>query len=324
MHAMHMGDLNVTQIRLIAELLRLRSVSAASDSIGLSQSAASHALAKLRAQFDDPLFIRTPKGFQPTPYGERLGIAAQEAVAVLVAGITAGRKFDPRTTTRCFNLYASDVGQMVFLPKLLGYLGKVAPGASARVWPIPLEKPGLPLSSGDVDVAVGYFDNLTTGFRQSFLFRDRYVCVVRAAHPKFTKGMTVEAFQNAEHAIAHSTGMAHANIDQLLAKYQVRRKVALSVPGFHVLPMLITNSDLVAIVPGMLAEAYASHVHIKVLAMPVPPSGTAALLELAAKHATSALAVEVPGLDELAARKGSTRIVTEAQRLRRALGVAAP
>src|ERR1700693_2436265 len=85
MHAMHIGDLNVTQIRLIAELLRLRSVSAASDSIGLSQAAASHALAKLRRQFGDSLFTRTAKGFQPTPYGERLGIAAQEAVAALVA-----------------------------------------------------------------------------------------------------------------------------------------------------------------------------------------------------------------------------------------------
>lgn len=267
---MHIDDLNVTQIRLIAELLRLRNVSAAADSIGLSQPAASHALAKLRVQFDDALFTRTPKGFQPTPYGERLGTAAQEAVAVLVAGITSGRQFDPRTTTRCFNLYASDVGQMVLLPKLLGYLRKAAPGASARVWPIPLEKPGLPLSSGDVDVAVGYFDNLTTGFRQSFLFRDRYVCVVRATHPRFGKGMTVEAFQNAEHAVAHSTGMAHANIDQLLARHQVQRKVALSVPGFHVLPMLIPNSDLVAIVPGMLAEAYASQLPIKVFATPVP------------------------------------------------------
>jgi DNA-binding transcriptional LysR family regulator len=267
---MHIDDLNITQIRLIAELLRLRSVSAAADSIGLSQPAASHALAKLRAKLDDRLFTRTPKGFQPTPYGERLGTAAQEAVAVLVAGITAGRQFDPRTTTRRFNLYASDVGQMVFLPKLLRYMSNVAPGVSARVWPIPLENPGLPLSSGDIDVAIGYFDNLTTGFRQTFLFRDRYVCIVRATHPKFATGMTVEAFQNAEHAIAHSTGMAHASIDQILAKYQVHRKVALSVPGFHVLPMLIPNSDLVAVVPGMLATAYASHVPIKVLAMPVP------------------------------------------------------
>src|SRR5580704_2495449 len=254
MQNLHTADLSFTQMRLIAELLRLRSVSAASDSLGLSQPAASHALAKLRKQFNDPLFTRTTRGFQPTPFGERLGIAAQEAVAALVAGITSGRGFDPATTTRCFNLYASDVGQMVFLPKLLSHLKKAAPGASAKVWPIPLEKPGLPLSSGDVDVAVGYFNNLTTGFRQSFLFRDRYVCVVRANHPRFAKGMTSEAFNSAEHAVAHSTGMAHANIDQVLARYQVHRNITLSVPGFHVLPMVIRDSDLVAIVPGMLAE----------------------------------------------------------------------
>src|SRR5215471_3791854 len=107
MQTLHTGDLSFTQIRLIAELLRLRSVSAASDSLGLSQPAASHALAKLRRQFGDPLFTRTTRGFQPTPYGERLGMAAQEAVATLVAGITSGRGFDPATTTRCFNLYAS-------------------------------------------------------------------------------------------------------------------------------------------------------------------------------------------------------------------------
>jgi DNA-binding transcriptional LysR family regulator len=272
MQTLHTGDLSFTQMRLIAELLRLRSVSAASDSLGLSQPAASHALAKLRRQFGDPLFTRTTKGFQPTPYGERLGMAAQEAVAMLVAGIASGRGFDPVTTTRCFNLYASDVGQMVLLPKLLSHLKKAAPGASAKVWPIPLEKPGLPLSSGDVDLAFGYFNNLTSGFRQSFLFRDRYVCVVRANHPGFAKGMSVEAFNRAEHAIAHSTGMAHANIDQILARYQVHRNITLSVPGFHVLPMVIRDSDLVAIVPGMLAEEYASHVPIRVLPMPVPIS----------------------------------------------------
>ena len=101
MHAMHIDDLEWTQIRLIAELARLNSVSAASQSIGLSQSAASHALAKLRKQLGDPLFTRTQNGFQPTPYGERLGSAAREALDVLLAGLASNRPFDAQTTTRC-------------------------------------------------------------------------------------------------------------------------------------------------------------------------------------------------------------------------------
>src|SRR5438128_150293 len=133
MHNMHVQpDLDLTQIKLLAELLRLRHVSMAAQQIGLSQSAASHALAKLRKQLGNPLFTRTAEGFQPTPYGERLGLAAREALDVLVAGLASNRPFDPRTTTRRFTLYANDVGQMVLLPRLLAFLKKEAPGATVR------------------------------------------------------------------------------------------------------------------------------------------------------------------------------------------------
>jgi DNA-binding transcriptional LysR family regulator len=273
MHAMHIPDFEFTEIRLIAELLQLRKLSAAAAQVGLSQSAASHALARLRKRVGDPLFTRTAGAFQPTPYGERLGIAAREALDVLIAGSASNRPFDPRTTTRRFTLYANDVGQTVLLPRLLAFLKKEAPGATVRASPIPLENPGAALVSGDVDAAVGFFDNLTTGFRQSLLFRERYVCVARANHPKFRTGMTLEAFKSSEHAMADATGMAHAAIDRFLAKQRVQRNVALRVPGFHVLPMIIASSDLLAVIPSRLAEAFVSHVPIKVLPLPIsiPP-----------------------------------------------------
>ena len=227
MHSMHTDELDITQIRLIAELVRLHSVSAASQRIGLSQSAASHALAKLRKQLGDPLFTRTTNGFQPTPYGERLGIAAREALDALQAGLASNRPFDARTTTRCFSFYMSDVGQMVMLPALLAFLKKEAPRATVRSTPIPLENPGTALSSGDVDLAVGYFNNLTTGFLQSLLFHESYVCVVRANHPQFRSGMTLAAFRNTQHAIADATGMAHAIVDQVLMRHRIRRDAPL-------------------------------------------------------------------------------------------------
>src|SRR5260370_15263151 len=183
MHGMHIEDLDLTQIRRLAALSSQRVVSAAAENIGLSQSAASHSLAKLRKQLGDPLFTRTENGFQPTPYGERLGTAAREALDVLLAGIASNRPFDPRTVARRFNVYMSDVGQMVLLPPLLAFLKKEAPNATVRSVPIPMENPGLALSSADVDLAVGFFTNLTTGFRQSLLFRERYVCAVRVNHP---------------------------------------------------------------------------------------------------------------------------------------------
>jgi DNA-binding transcriptional LysR family regulator len=269
MSTMHIDDLDLTQIRLLAELLRSRSVSRAAQRIGVSQSAASHALGKLRIKVGDPLFTRTPDGFQPTPFGARLGKASSEALDALIAGLGSSDQFDPSTTTRVFSFFMNDVGQMVLLPPLLKYLKQKAPGASARVFPVPMENPGSALSSGTVDFAAGFFDNLTTGIFQNLIFHERYVCIVRASHPKFRSGMTLEAFKNAEHAVADATGMAHAAIDRFLARHRLKRDVRLRVPGLHVLPMLVANSDLVAVVPSRLADAFAPRVSIKVLPPPV-------------------------------------------------------
>jgi molybdate transport repressor ModE-like protein len=273
MHAMHIRDFDLTQIRLLAELARLGSVSAASRRIGLSQSAASHALAKLRRQLGDPLFTRTHDGFKPTPYGERLGKAAADALDRLAEGLAAKRSFDPSTSTKQFTFYLSDVGQIVMLPELINVVQREAPGVVVRSAPIPLDNPALPLISGEVDLAVGVFTNLTTGFRQTLLFRERFVCVVRAGHPRFRDGMTLQAFKEVRHAIADSTGMAHAFIDDVLAKHRIVRQDVLRVPGFHVLPLIVANTDLLAFIPGRLADTVAAHEPLKVLNPPLhlPP-----------------------------------------------------
>jgi DNA-binding transcriptional LysR family regulator len=272
MSRMHIDELDITQIRLLAELSRLRSVSRAAQRIGISQSAASHALAKLRKISGDPLFARTQDGLQPTPFGSRLSTASCEALDVLLSGLTASDQFDPRTTTRVFSFFMNDIGQTIFLPPLIKYLKQNAPGASARVLPVPLDNPGAAISSGAVDFAAGYFDNLTTGFFQSLVFHERYACIVRTGHPKFRSGMTLEAFEQAEHAIANATGMAHAVVDRYLAKHRVKRNVTLRVPGLHVLPMIVANSDLVAVIPWRLADAFAARLPIKVLPPPVAMS----------------------------------------------------
>jgi molybdate transport repressor ModE-like protein len=273
MHAMHIRDLDLTQINLLAELARLGSVSAAARRIGLSQSAASHALAKLRQQLGDPLFTRTRDGLKPTPYGERLGKAASQAMDLLAEGLAANRAFDPKTTTRQFTFYLSDVGQMVLLPPMLEVIQREAPGLTLRSAPVPLDDPAVPMISGEVDLAVGFFTNLTTGFHQTLLFRERFVCIVRADHPAFQSGMTLEAFKDVRHAISDATGMAHGFVDQFLEKHRVHRKHTLRVPGFQVLPLIIANSDLLAFIPARLAASVAALVPIKVFQPPVhiPP-----------------------------------------------------
>jgi DNA-binding transcriptional LysR family regulator len=270
MSHMHIREFDLGAIRLLAELSRTRSLSQAAQRIGVSQSAASHSLGKLRKELNDPLFTRGRDGFRPTPMGSRLCGAACEAVDVLAASLASNEQFDPRTTKRDFSFFMNDVGQSVLLPSLLRLLKEKAPSATARVLPVPLDNPGAALSAGEVDYAVGFLNNLTTGFFKSLVFREDYVCIVRKQHPKFRNGMVLDAFKGAEHAIADATGMAHAIVDMHLAKHRVRRNVTLRVPGLHVLPMIVANSDLMAIVPRRLAEVFAPRFPIKLLAPPVP------------------------------------------------------
>ncbi len=270
MHAMHVGDLELTEIRLVAELAELRKLSAAAARLGLSQSAASHALARLRRRVGDPLFIRGSSGFYPTPHGERLGAAAQAALTILRDGLASNEPFDPSATMRRFNVYMSDVGQMVFLPRLLAFMAREAPNATLRACPIPLDQQGAPLASGEVDLAVGFFTSLTTGFRQSLLFREHYVCVVRSDHPGFRSGMSPQAFASVPRALADASGMAHAVMENELGKHGLGGIVRLVVPQFMVLPLVIANSDLLVVMPSRLAKTFALLVPIKILRPPVP------------------------------------------------------
>ncbi len=270
---MHIDDLDLTQIRLLAELGRAAKLSAAAASIGLSQSAASHALAKLRRRTGDPLFVRSAGGISPTPYGERLAAAAQRALDALLDGFAAESPFEPAGSRRRFNVYISDVGQMVMLPKLLAIIRDEAPETSLRACRIPLDQPGAALASGEVDLAVGFFTNLVTGFRQSPLFRERYVCVVRADHPNFRGGMTLDAFRATPRAIADASGMSHALMEAQLAKQDLAGSITLRVPDFMVLPLVIANSDLLVVMPSRLADAFSQLVSIKVMRPPLnlPP-----------------------------------------------------
>jgi DNA-binding transcriptional LysR family regulator len=270
MHTMHVEDLDLTQIRLLAALADTRQLSTAAVRIGLSQSAASHALAKLRRHSGDALIVRVANGLSPTPYGERLANSAREAILLLRDGLDANLKFDPTNTTRQFTVFLSDVGQMVLLPKLLTFMKQNAPNATLRACPVPLERPDAALSSGEVDLAVGYFTTLVSGFRHTFLFRESYSCVVRADHPDFTAGMNLDVFRAAPRAMADATGMSHAVMEHQLARHGVRGTPKLRVPQFMVLPLLIAKSDLLVVMPTRLAETFASFVPLKVMVPPVP------------------------------------------------------
>lgn len=266
---MHIEDLHLNQLRLVDALARNSNLSEAAKEIGMTQSAASHALARLRAGLEDPIFVRTAEGMRPTPYGIRLAASVRDALQLLRSGLERYSEFVPGSSTRTFNLIMSDVSQMLYLPKLLSRISAEAPGITLRARPLPSKAPHLILESGEADLAVGAFSSLITGCRQKRLYREQYVCVVRKDHPRFEHGMSAEAFCSVPQALVDSKGYVHEQLDRLLAQQKLHRIAKLHVPYFLSLPPVIVESDLLVIMASRVAKAYAAVLPLKIMQPPV-------------------------------------------------------
>src|SRR5579863_9297953 len=129
---MNISDLDLNLLIVFDAVWRRKSVSQAAGELGLSQPAVSNALRRLRAQFGDQLFVRAGKEMAPTPLADELGATIPAALAQIRAGIRRRRAFDPATEVRTYTLIMTDIGEIVFLPRLLQYLKERAPGVSIR------------------------------------------------------------------------------------------------------------------------------------------------------------------------------------------------
>ena len=266
---MDISALRLSQLRLVDALGSGVSLTEAARKTGLTQSAASHALARLRKELRDPLFVPTSEGMRPTPYGAELSASVREALQVLRTAFNRNSAFDPASSTRTFNVFMSSVGQIEYLPPLLERLASEAPRVSLRAHTIPASAAHLMLESGEVDFAVGTFTRLVAGCRQRRLFRERHVCVVRKDHPAFAKGMSVEAFRSVPHALAEQTGYIHEALDTWLKRQNLPRGVKLQVPYFLSLPLVIARSDLLGIMGSRFARIYAQMLPLKVMPLPI-------------------------------------------------------
>jgi DNA-binding transcriptional LysR family regulator len=264
---MQKPDLNLLPIAfaLYDEL----NVSRAAQVLGMSQPAVSMALRKLRTIFNDPLFIRAPSGVTPTPRAHALVRAARPLVERLQEDLLAEERFDPALSTRTISIALSDVGELVFLPKLLERFRKRAPRCAIRSVSMPPPQLVQGFEKGDIDLAVGYFPDLTRhGLLSQRLFTHHFACLMRAGHPRRAKRLSLEDFLAMEHAVVHAEGRTQEIFERFLERRRIRRKVVLHTPHFLSIPIIIARSDLVATVPHALAIHFARVSRDLVLAMP--------------------------------------------------------
>ena len=303
MYDMHMANsraLDLQAVRCFDAIMRERSVSRAAERLGMSQPAVSHALARLRVRFSDPLLVRGAHGMTPTPRALALHDAASAVLDGLDRLESTRTRFDPGTERSRFVVTITDYFERLLAPALAAQLRHEAPGVCIE-WRAP--NPALAhtwMERGEVDLRLGWLHTPWTGLRFSALFEDRLVCLVREDHPAVGRRLRLDDFFELPHirpAIAIAPGSTAVDADRwsleaylgltpgsrrgrraaAASEWEVHRgrtlRIAMLAQSFLTIPHSVAASDAIATVPRLLVRAMDMPAGVRVVSPPMklPP-----------------------------------------------------
>ncbi|MBQ0827049.1 LysR family transcriptional regulator [Streptomyces tagetis] len=276
-------DLNLARVFVL--LYESGSVTATAEALHVTQPTVSYSLGKLRRHFDDELFRRTGRGLTPTAGARRLYEPLQRALAEIDGTIRQADDFDPETMPGRFTIAMSDLGEATLLPRLLAAARERAPRVSFTVRPFDVEDAESHLRRGDLDafVATPVLNSHRTV--RIPLFQERYVGMVASDHPR-VRGETVTLAElAAEHHATVFGPSGHLAPRGALAALGLLDRVVVEATRFSMLPYLLEQTDLIAIVPEYVGEVFTASHHVRLVRLPFETE----LIEVAlyARHESS-------------------------------------
>lgn len=251
-------------------------VSAAATALGVSQSAVSKQLAKLRAAYGDDLFIRTADGMRPTPraatMSERVSIILAEAEA-----LSETRLFDPAALEGEITLSTTDEIRCALVTGLVERLDQEAPKVRLTFLPLRPDYSRRELEAGHVDLVISVNWHAPDELKQIRLQSDRFVCLMGAAHPLAMGAFTIEAYAATTHVMVAPLGRRLGYIDDLLARHGLRRFIRLSLPEFYQIKPGLLGNRHISTLPNRVAQFIGSEyaapgeLVVRPLPLDVPP-----------------------------------------------------
>ncbi|MFD6495124.1 LysR family transcriptional regulator [Streptomyces sp. NPDC060188] len=260
-------------------LLAEQSVTRAAARLHTSPAAMSRTLARLRRVLQDPLLVRAGQGMVPTPRAQALREEAAAVVRGVGALLSPGTRVDPAALHGTFTLQAADLVGAALAPGLLRLARQEAPGVSLRFRAEELEA-GPALRDGRIDLEVGSIDHVDPETQVGELVTLRMMAAVRHRHPLTEGPLTPERLAAAEHVVVSRRGRFTGPLDSALAERNLRRRVAVVLPGHLPAMTLAAGSDLVCLIPaappGVAASpltdaATALGLHLLEIPLPLPP-----------------------------------------------------
>jgi DNA-binding transcriptional LysR family regulator len=254
---MRLAGIDLNLLVILDALLRERGVTAAARRVGLSQSAVSHSLAKLRELTGDPILLRTPRGMIASAKAHALAPAVRRILEESETVFLGEEPFDPVSSEEVFSGALDESAQRTILPPLVERLQERAPGVSIR---IPTgtrpDTMRLDFELGNVDFAItSHHPSDMRDLHCDYLLSADYVSIARRDHPGVGARLTLKRFVELGHVAVTHPSLADISIDGALAEQAMKRRVVLTVPEPAAVAALVARTDLIATLPRMLIDS---------------------------------------------------------------------
>ncbi|MHC1479851.1 LysR family transcriptional regulator [Frateuria aurantia] len=246
-------DLNL--LKALDALLDERSVTRAAARLNVTQPAMSGMLARLRDTFGDPLFVRAQRGVVPTPRALQLAQPLKQLIGE-VGALLQSPRFEPATAELTFTISATDYALRAVALPFLAVLKRQAPHIRVSLVPVDDRQVQSRLERGEIDLALVTPQSTPPDVHARTLFHEHYVGVLRSDHPVLRSGLptiSLETFCQLDHILVSYVGGGFSGVtDEALAGAGLQRRVSLSVKSFLIVPEILQQSDMVAILPSRL------------------------------------------------------------------------
>jgi DNA-binding transcriptional LysR family regulator len=264
-------DLNL--LRMFHAMMEERNVTRAAQRVHLSQPAASHALARLRKQLGDPLFVRAGRVMIPTAKAAELGPAVNEMLRHLAPAL-GHASFDPNVSEATFRIGMIDFVEYLLSPLFSRLIRKDGPHLRVMVHAPDPGSVESQLAGGELDMAIGIFDPQTAGIHARRLADQPMVGVVRKGHPLAKSNATPQQFRNTPRlsTTTHHNG-AESLLDKQLARAGIAGDVVYVTQNFFSVPLLLKTTDLLLVTGAGVAQLLCSQHPLAQIPLPVqlPP-----------------------------------------------------
>lgn len=255
---MHISRTDLNLFVVLDAIYSQGNITRASQTLNLSQPALSHALARLRAMFDDPLFVRQGALMVPTPFTRGIITQVRQGLQLFEMSLQADQSFNPAQTQRSFHLGLRDVFEATILPPLLQKIAEQAPGISIASVRVDRREIETALSSGNLDMVLEVPIPLVGNIRQQRVSRDRLIVLSRKGHSQMPKKKSVPLdlanYLQQRHVLVSSRRQGMGLEDFELNREGLRRQISLRCQHYFAACRVVSETDLLLTMP----EQYAS------------------------------------------------------------------